>query len=376
MAVPLSRDTDDLRMQLSAMPSDTKIGMNKCGVVVQYGGLDYCLHPQQSVRACNFILNRELTGEIVEMPSTVFIVASCRIEAPCSRGDCGASGRIDVVARVRSSFRLSRIRRQRSDMLTERPERGRQHRVKVRLRCVRVEVQCRLSPRDVVVRVVLDHGASPAHGDTLVRRPEFELERCMASGLHPRTNVVATRLEKHRQYNRHRDVGRHVGEGMQRVFERGEQCLRVARRARQQAAHLFDHFAAPAQARLLSAHQMRHHVFERHGHTVAIPGVHRTRTLPGHRLLRLGDTPLRPTTNVVVDALGAGPASQLVAAHDNAVNDACPGGNGDASWHIAEPSRKVARRARRACRRRRNRGGEIAMASADEAVREAVHLTP
>ncbi|MCE4061173.1 hypothetical protein LXM60_13250 [Pandoraea sputorum] len=67
MAVPLSRDTDDLRMQLSAMPSDTKIGMNKCGVVVQYGGLDYCLHPQQSVRACNFILNRELTPK--RMPS-------------------------------------------------------------------------------------------------------------------------------------------------------------------------------------------------------------------------------------------------------------------------------------------------------------------
>lgn len=67
MAVPLSRNTDDLRMQLNAMPPDTKIGMNKRGVVVQYGGFDYCLHPQQNMRVCNFILNRELTPK--RMPS-------------------------------------------------------------------------------------------------------------------------------------------------------------------------------------------------------------------------------------------------------------------------------------------------------------------
>ncbi|WP_157122600.1 hypothetical protein [Pandoraea oxalativorans] len=67
MPVLLSRDTDDLRVQLSSMPSDTKIGINKCGVVVQYGGFDYHLHPQQSVRACNFILNREISPK--RMPS-------------------------------------------------------------------------------------------------------------------------------------------------------------------------------------------------------------------------------------------------------------------------------------------------------------------
>ncbi|VVD93348.1 hypothetical protein [Pandoraea commovens] len=67
MAVPLSRDTNDLRMQLSAMPTDAKIGIDKCGVVVQFGGFDYHLHPQQSVRACNFILNRELSPK--RMPS-------------------------------------------------------------------------------------------------------------------------------------------------------------------------------------------------------------------------------------------------------------------------------------------------------------------
>ncbi|VVE69902.1 hypothetical protein PAN31117_03501 [Pandoraea anapnoica] len=61
MAVPLARNTEDLRMQLSVMPPGTRIGIDECGVVVQYGGFDYCLHPRQNMRARNFILTRELS---------------------------------------------------------------------------------------------------------------------------------------------------------------------------------------------------------------------------------------------------------------------------------------------------------------------------
>ncbi|MFK0377163.1 hypothetical protein [Pandoraea sp. NPDC090278] len=61
MTIPLSRPTHDLLMQLSAMPSDTKIGMTKRGDIVKYGGCDFRFHPKQNMRVRTFILNRELS---------------------------------------------------------------------------------------------------------------------------------------------------------------------------------------------------------------------------------------------------------------------------------------------------------------------------
>ncbi len=79
-----------------------------------------------------------------------------------------------------------------------------------------------------------------------------------------------------------------------------------------------------------------------------------------------GATP-RPAADIVVEACQPLAAHELRAAHDNAVSDHCPGGNGDDSWHIAEPSRTDAHRSYPAGHRHTGRCEETTAADAGEA---------
>ena len=201
--------------------------------------------------------------------------------------------------------------------------------------------------------------------------PRNPAKRLEAERLEALADGICADLEPQRQHKRERRVRCGVGGGLAKVVEHlvehRKHRVGVPRRGRQPFAHLREQIAAPATLGLLRSQQMRHHVPERRRHAVAITPSHSVAALRFERGLHFDGATPRPAADIVVEACQPLAAHELRAAHDNAVSDHCPGGNGDDSWHIAEPSRTDARRSYPAGHRHTGRCEETTAADAGEA---------